>query len=128
MKTWLRWLLAAGIVIVLAIVTVAVMLSYMPYPNATMSIDGDTLSLSGLDGWGAAAVLTAAAMALVSFFLASALAILAGILVAVLTAVLAVAAVAAVLLLLTSPLLLVGWLLWRALTTSRPPTSAPAAS
>ncbi len=128
MKTWLRWMLAAGIVIVLAIVTVAVMLSYMPYPNATMSIDGETLSLSGLDGWGAAAVLAAAAMALVSFVLASALAILAAVLAAMLTALLAVAAVAAVLLLLASPLLLIGWLLWRALSTARGQTPAAAAS
>ena len=127
MKTLLRWLLGAGIVVVLAVLTVAVVLAWLPYPEATIQIDGETLSLSGLDGWGAAAVLTAASMALVSFFLASAFGILAGILVAVLAAVLAVAAVAALLLVLASPLLLIGWLAWRALSGARTPTPASAA-
>ena len=127
MKTLLRWLLGAGIVVVLAVLTVAVVLAWLPYPEATIQIDGETLSLSGLDGWGAAAVLTAASMALVSFLLASAFGILAGILVAVLAAVLAVAAVAALLLVLASPLLLIGWLAWRALSGARTPTPAPAA-
>jgi hypothetical protein len=128
MKTLLRWLLAAGIVIVLAIATVAVALAYLPYPDATVRIDGETLSLSGLDGWAAAALLAAASMALVSFVLASALGIVAGIVVALLVALLAVAAVGAVLLLLASPFLLLGWLVWRAASGARAPTPAAVAS
>jgi len=127
MKTLLRWMLGAGIVVVLAVVTVAVVLASLPYPHATISIDGETLSMGGIDGWQAAAALAAAAMALVSLALASTLGILAGILVAVLAAVLAVAAVAALLLVLASPLLLIGWLAWRALSGARTPTPAPAA-
>ena len=128
MKTLLRWLLAAGIVVVLAIATVAVALAYLPYPNATVRIDGETLSLSGLDGWEAGALLAGAATALVSFVLASALGIVAGIGVALLVALLVIAAVAAVLLILASPLLLLGWLLWRAASGARAPTPAGAAS
>jgi hypothetical protein len=127
MKTLLRWLLAAGIVVALAIVTVAVVLAYMPSPDATISIDGETLSLSGFDG-SAAAVLAAAAMALVSFILASALGIVAGILVVLLLTLLAIAAVSAVLLLLASPLLLLGWLVWRAASAARAPAPAAASS
>jgi hypothetical protein len=127
MRTLLRALLVAGLVVVAAVVVAAVALSYVPYPNATLTIDGETLSLSGLDGWQAAAVLAAGAMALVGFVIASALGILAGVVVAVLAALLAVAAVAVVALLLASPLLLVGWLLWRALRRSRSPPSSAAA-
>jgi hypothetical protein len=82
MRTLLRALLVAGLVVVAAVVVAAVALSYVPYPNATLTIDGETLSLSGLDGWQAAAVLAAGAMALVGFVIASALGILAGVVVA----------------------------------------------
>ena len=111
MKTLLRWLLAAGIVVGLAVATVAVVLAYLPFPAATIVVDGETLSLSRLDGWETAAVLTAAAVALVSLVLASALGTIAGILVALLAALLAVAAIVAVLLLLAC-VPCWGWLLW----------------
>jgi hypothetical protein len=128
MKTVLRVALVGGVLIVLAIGLLALALSYGPYPDANIFIDGDAVSLDGIDGWAAAFVFTAAAMAMVGFALAVVLGVLASLAAAIVVALLGVGAAAVVLLVLASPILLVGWLVWRAVHGAKPSPPAAAAS
>jgi hypothetical protein len=128
MKTVLRVALVGGVLIVVSVALLALALSYGPYPDANIFIDGDALSLHGLDGWAAVFVFTAAALAIVGFAIAVVLGVLASLAVAVVVALLGLGAAAVVLLVLASPVLLVGWLIWRALRPSQPSTGAALAA
>ncbi|HEX2542530.1 MAG TPA: hypothetical protein VHM00_15775 [Caldimonas sp.] len=128
MKNVLRAALVGGALIVLAIALLALALSYGPYPDANIVIDGDAVSLNGLDGWHAVLVYTAAAMALVGFAIVALLAVIAGLAVALVVAFFGLAAGLVVLLVLMSPVLLVGWLVWCSLRTRRQAAPAPAPS
>ncbi len=129
MKTLLRALVALCIVAALAIAVAAVLVWQVPSLHGTITVDGDTVTLKGLDGLDGASALILVAMVvigLVCFALLGVVVALAAVLLAVAIALLA-AAVS--LLVLASPLILVGWLVWLVLRSppARPPATAATA-
>jgi hypothetical protein len=112
-----RWISAlAAIVLLLALVigcAIAAAWSALPLDQATIVIDDETLSLPSLGGWQAALALTLAVLAVLVAGIVAA----GGVAIAIAAAVLgiAVAAITVVvsLLLVASPVLIVGWLVWR---------------
>jgi hypothetical protein len=119
---WLSTLAAIVLLVAIAIgAAVATVWSALPLDHATLVIDGETVALPTLTGWPAALAL---ALAVLGVLLAAVLAV-GGVAIAVVVAVLGIAfaagAVIVAVLLVTWPLLLLGWLIWRA---SRAPSSS----
>ena len=102
---------------VLAFVAIVAMLavawSSLPLQHATISIDGQTFALSGFDGWHAAATIVAVAVVALIGIIVAALAVVFAIGVALLGVCIALLAVVASVALVASPLLFLGWLIWR---------------
>jgi hypothetical protein len=137
MKTTLKligWTLLAALL--LSILIVATGTAWLtPLAHATIQIDDDTLTLAALHGsdWllAVGAITVAVMAALVGVLLALLivpLAVLLPLLVAALAIGVAVAVVLGVAALAASPLLLIGWLLWRLVRSERPRNAAPAAT
>ena len=117
MSKGFRWLSAvAAIVLLFAIAigcAIAAAWSALPLDQATIIIDGETVSVPSLGGWHAALVLAMVGLAVLVAGIVAA----GGIAIAIVAAVLgiAVAAIAVIvsMLLVASPVLIVGWLVWR---------------
>jgi hypothetical protein len=119
-----RWLIRAALAVLLLAIVVAVALTAawlsLPLEGTTISVDGDSFSLASLRG---DHVVAAFAIALVVALVASivAAAVLAFTLVVVLLATgVALLVTVASLAIVASPLLFVGWLVWRATRPPRP--------
>jgi hypothetical protein len=127
MSTAFRWISAlAAIVLLFALLigcAIAAAWSALPLDQATIVIDGETVSLPSLEGWQAALVLTLAVLAVLVAGIVAA----GGVAIAIAAAVLgiAVAAITVIvsMLLVASPVLIVGWLVWR--LTRGPSTAEP---
>lgn len=104
------FLLLAFVAIVVAL---AIAWSALPLDRATISIDGETISLSAIDGWRAALVIAAAGAGVLIALIVGALSVVFALLAAALSILLALIIVVAVLALVASPALLVVWAIWR---------------
>lgn len=117
MSRGLRWIsVLAAIALVFAIAvagTIAAAWAALPIDQATIVIDGETVSVPSLGGWHAVLVLTMVVLAVLVACIVAA----GGVAIAIVAAVLGVGvgalALVATLLLLFSPLILIGWLIWR---------------
>jgi hypothetical protein len=123
---WGRALAALFLVsLVLLVALLALVWSALPLEHATISIDGETIALSGIEGWRAALVIAGAIVAVLVAAVVAALAVVFAIGVAALGVIVAMLAVLASIALVASPLILVGWLIWRLV---RPAPGAGAAA
>lgn len=117
MSTRFAWGRALATSLLLAFVAVAVALtlawSILPLDHTTISIDDETVRLSGIEGWHVALVIGAASAAVLIALVVGALAIVFGLLAAAFSIALALAIVIATLALVASPLLIVAWAIWR---------------
>jgi hypothetical protein len=118
---------AIALLVLIAAATMLILTAWttLPLDRVTVAIDGETHSLADLQGGHAAAFLAAAVALLVVAPIATGLAIGVGLAFAALGIATGLAAAAAALALAASPLLLLGWLLWR-LLRSRPAPAVPA--
>ncbi len=125
MSTRFTWGRALVISFLLAFVAVVVALtlawSMLPLDHTTISIDNETVRLSGIDGWHVALLIAAASAGVLIALVTGALAIVFGLLAAAFSIALALAIVIATLALVASPVLIVAWVIWR---IARPSTSA----
>ncbi len=117
MKRGFGWARALMALILFALVALVILLclcgSLLPLGHITVAIDGDTISLSGISGWQAALVITALAVGVLLVLVVAALAVVFALGVAAIGGALGLLVAVVTLALLTSPLLLVGWLIWR---------------
>ncbi|MDQ2736859.1 MAG: hypothetical protein ABI330_18675 [Caldimonas sp.] len=129
MKTkfgWGRALVTLFLLALLALVAVlAVAWVALPLDHTTITVDGETVALSGLGGWHAGAVILVAALAVLIGLIVAALAVVFAFALAALGVVVALVAVLASLALVASPFLFIGWLIWLLV---RPATRATAAA
>jgi hypothetical protein len=110
---WGRVFATLFLVALLALVTLlALGWAALPLEHTTITIDGETIALSGIEGWRVALLVVALAVAVLLGLAIAALAVVFGFGVAVLGVVVALVAVLASLALVASPLLFIGWLLW----------------
>lgn len=124
MSTGWRWagvLAAIALLVAIAIGTaVAVVLSALPFEQATLMIDGERIDLPAASGWQAVLVLT---MVMLAVLLAALIAIAIAIAAAAFGVAVAAIVVIVTLLFCASPLFLIGWLIW--LLARRPSKPAP---
>jgi hypothetical protein len=129
MNRW--WSRAATALLLLTLVIVAALTvawAMLPLDGTTITVDGETFSLANLSGGQVVAAFVIAIIATIAALLVAAFAVVVGLAVAVLGVAVGMLAAAASLALVASPLLLVGWLVWRAVRRPRPATTtAPAA-
>ena len=127
--TAMRWLAALAALVLLVALAIGAALaaawSALPPDGATLVIDGETIALPSLSGGQ-----RAAALALVVFAVLVTAAIVVGVVAIVLASVLfglAVSALVSVLtvLLAASPVLLLGWLVWRLSKGPAPAAATP---
>jgi len=113
----LNWITALATIVLLVALAIGVALaaawSSLPLDRATVVVDGETVVLPSLGGWQAALALLLAVLAV----LAVAIVAVGAVAIAVATALFGIAigvlVVGVTLLLVASPALLVGWLIWR---------------
>jgi hypothetical protein len=111
---WGRAIAALALLTLVALVVVlAAVWSLLPLEHTTIAVDGETISLSGISGWRAALAVVAAVAAVMLALVIAALAVVLALGLAVFGIVVALLSVAGVLALVASPLLLLGWLVWR---------------
>jgi hypothetical protein len=111
---WGRAVAALALLTLVALVVVlAAVWSLLPLEHTTIAVDGETISLSGISGWRAALAVVAAVAAVMLALVIAALAVVLALGLAVFGIVVALLCVAGVLALVASPLLLLGWLIWR---------------
>ena len=111
---WMRAVLIVSLVAMVALVASAVLIAQLPLEQMSITIDGERLDVHGLAGKHAVALIGLGAVALISaVFLAAVVAVLALLAAAFGLAIAAVATMASLAVTL-SPLLLIGWLIWRA--------------
>jgi|BarGraIncu00222A_1022003.scaffolds.fasta_scaffold192031_2 hypothetical protein len=117
MKKSLGWGSVFAILLLCALVALVGVLSLvwaaLPLDHTTITIDGQTIALSGIEGWRAAAAIAAAVVAVFVALVVAALVVVFAVGVALLGIVVAALAVLASLALIASPLLFIGWLIWR---------------
>jgi hypothetical protein len=116
MRTSFPWGRALGALILLPIVALTIMAlvwSMTSLDPMSVTIDGETVALSGISGWHAALLVIALASTVLLGLVIAALAVVFVLGIAALGIVVAVLATAAALALVSSPLLLIGWLIWR---------------
>jgi hypothetical protein len=129
MRRW--WSGAAAALLLLALVVVAALMvawAALPLDGTTITVDGETFSLANLSGGQVAAVFAIGIVATIAALLLAALAVIVGLAAAVLGIGVGILATAASLTLVASPLLLIGWLLWRAVRRQRLESSATTAA
>ncbi|HEY2189284.1 MAG TPA: hypothetical protein VGH48_12040 [Caldimonas sp.] len=129
MNRW--WSRAATALLLLTLVVIAALTvawAMLPLDGTTITVDGETFSLGSLSGGQIVAAFAIAIIATIVALLVAAFAIVVSLAVAVFGAGIGILAAAASLALVASPLLLIGWLVWRAFRRPRPAsTTAPAA-
>ncbi len=117
MTTRFGWGGALAVSLLLAFVAVVVALTLawamLPLDHTTISIDDETVRLSGIDGWRVALLIAAASAGVLIALVIGALAIVFGLLAAAFSIALALAIVIAALALVASPVLIVVWVIWR---------------
>jgi hypothetical protein len=129
MNRW--WSRAAAALLLLTLVVVAALTvawAMLPLDGTTITVDGESFSLGSLSGGQLVAAFVIAIVATITALLVAAFAVVVSLVVAVFGVSIGIFAAAASLALVASPLLLIGWLVWRAVR--RPPsatTTAPAA-
>ena len=114
-RVWsiLGWMSMVLVVVVSALV--AALWLALPLVSTTISIDGETFSLANLSGGELALAFVAAVLASLAALAIGALATALGLAAGALGIGLGVLATVAVLAIVSSPFLLLGWLVWRAL-------------
>jgi len=130
MNTGFAWGRAVAIALLLAflaiVVGMAVAWSFLPLDHTTITIDDETVRLSGIDGWRIAVAIAAASAGVLIALVIGALAVVFGLLAAALSIAVALAIVVATLALVASPVLVLVWAIWR---VARPSNSGrPAAA
>jgi hypothetical protein len=117
MKKRLGWGSVFAVLLLCALVALVSVLGLvwaaLPLDHTTITVDGQTIALSGIEGWRAAAAIAAAVVAVFVALIVAALVVLLAVGAAVLGIVSAALAVLASLALIASPLLFIGWLIWR---------------
>ena len=130
MNTGFAWGRAIAIALLLAFVAIviglAVAWSFLPLDHTTITIEDETVRLSGIEGWRIAAVIAAASAGVLIALVIGALAVVFGLLAAALSIAVALAIVVATLALVASPVLVIAWTFWRVLR--RPDRARPAAA
>jgi hypothetical protein len=124
---WVRTLATLFLMAFSAIVVaIALAWSALPLDHATILIDGETIQLSGIDGWHAALVIATAGVGVLIALIVGALAVVFGLLAAALAILVALVIVMATLALVASPLLLIVWAIWRIARPAHDPRPAAA--
>ena len=122
MSTRFAWGRALAVSLLLAFVAVVVALTLawamLPLDHTTISIDDETVRLSGIEGWRVALVIAAASAGVLIALVIGALAIVFGLLAAAFSIALALAIAIATLALVASPVLVMIWAIWRITRTS----------
>jgi hypothetical protein len=103
----------ALLTLVALVVVLAAVWSLLPLEHTTIAVDGESISLSAISGWHAALAIAAAVAAVLLALVIAVLAVVLALGLAVFGIVVAMLSVAGVLALVFSPLLLLGWLVWR---------------
>jgi hypothetical protein len=130
MNTGFGWGRAIAISLLLAftaiVVGLAVAWSFLPLDHTTISIDDETVRLSGIEGWRIAVVIAAASVSVLIALIVGVLAVVFALLAAALSVAVALVIVIATLALVASPIFVVAWAVWR---VARPSNAArPAAA
>ena len=130
MNTGFAWGRAVAIALLLAFVAIvvgmAVAWSLLPLDHTTITIDDETVRLSGIDGWRIAVAIAAASAGVLIALIVGALAVVFALLAAALSIAVALAFAVAALALVASPVLVVAWAIWRAVRPSNPTRAAAA--
>ena len=130
MNTGFAWGRAIAMALLLAFVAIvvgmAVAWSFLPLDHTTITIDDETVRLSGIDGWRIAVVIAAASAGVLIALIIGALAVVFGLLAAALSIAVALAIVVATLALVASPVLVLAWAIWRVARPSNPGRPAAA--
>ena len=130
MNTGFAWGRAVAIALLLAFVAIvvgmAVAWSLLPLDHTTITIDDETVRLSGIDGWRIAVAIAAASAGVLIALIVGALAVVFALLAAALSIAVALAFAVAALALVASPVLVVAWAIWRAARPSNPARAAAA--
>ncbi|HEY2558803.1 MAG TPA: hypothetical protein VGI48_03730 [Caldimonas sp.] len=129
MNRW--WSRAGAALLLLALVVIAVLTvawAALPLDGTTITVDGETFSLANLSGGQLVAAFAIAIVATIAALLVAAFAVVVGLAVAVLGVAVGMLAAAASLALVASPLLLVGWLVWRVMRRPRPASTTATAA
>lgn len=122
-----RLLVCAFLLAIVLVVTLgAIGWATLPLDRTMLTLDGETVALSGLDGWRAVLVVAAIFLALLIAVIVAAAAIVVAVLAAAFAAALAVAVVLATLAITASPAILILWLLYVALRAGRAPKALTA--
>ena len=122
-RLWRWFAIVAAVVLGVAIlIGVGLAVAWQDLPPAHITIDGESISLPALQGWQAALALVLAVVAIVLTAVLVVGLVAISLVATVLCVALVVLALAVSLLLVFSPLLLLGWLLWR---LSRSPQVVP---
>ncbi len=130
MKHGFGWGRAIATFLLLAFVAIVVGMaigwSLLPLDHTTLSIDDETIQLSGIDGWRVALVIAATGAGVLIALIVGVLAVVFALLAAALSIAVALVIVIAALALVASPILLVVWAIWRIARTTndtRPPAA-----
>jgi hypothetical protein len=130
MNSGFAWGRAVAIALLLAFVAIvvgmAVAWSFLPLDHTTITIDDETVRLSGIDGWRIAVVIAAASAGVLIALVIGALAVVFGLLAAALSIAVALAIVVATLALVASPVLVLVWAIWRVARPSNATRTAAA--
>jgi hypothetical protein len=117
MRTSFGWGRALGTLILLPLVALVVVLAFLwsmaSLDPMSITIDGETVALSGVSGWHAALLVTALVVAVLLGLVIAALIVVFVLGVTAFGIVVAILATVTALAILSSPLLLIGWLIWR---------------
>jgi hypothetical protein len=116
--------------LMLLLFVIAVLLAFLwslpSLDHMAVTVDGDTLALSGIGGWQAGLLLVALVAAALIALVAAALAIVLALGLAALGVAIGGLTAIVALVLVASPLLLLGWLIWRLLRAAAMPHAAAA--
>ena len=130
MSTGFAWGRAIAVSLLLAflaiVIGMAVAWSFLPLDHTTITIDDETIRLSGIDGWRIAVAIAAASAGVLIALIVGALAVVFALLAAALSIAVALAFAVAALALVASPVLVVAWAIWRAVRSSSPTRPAAA--
>jgi hypothetical protein len=126
-SAWGRVAVALLLLILLAVaVVLASLWSLASLDHLAITVDGDTLALSGIGGWHAALLVVALVAAVLLALVAAALAVVLVLGIAALGVAVGGFTTIAALAIAASPLLLIGWLIWRLVRPAPAPRAATA--